>query len=135
MGGRHPGLIVENDKAVRASAVGLHPPRGLWAEEAAAAYLARRGLSILERNWRCPGGELDIIAQDADGTLVFVEVKQRGHARHGALGESITPRKARLLERAARTYLQTDDRMARFDAVLVTGTRERHALEWLRDVL
>ncbi|HOW01581.1 MAG TPA: YraN family protein, partial [Rhodoglobus sp.] len=49
---------------------------GRRGEEIAARYLASRGLAIVERNWRCPQGEIDLIARDG-GELVFVEVKTR----------------------------------------------------------
>jgi len=58
---------------------------------------------VLERNWRCRSGEIDLICRDGDVT-VFVEVKQRGSASHGAGYEAVTWRKRQRILRAARMY-------------------------------
>lgn len=78
---------------------------GRQGEDIAAAYLLENDCRIVERNWACPTGELDIIAQDGD-VLIFVEVRTRRGDRFGTAEESITPTKqARLIE-LAQTYLQ-----------------------------
>ena len=78
---------------------------GRRGEDIAAAYLAGKGYRVIERNWSCPTGELDIITQEGD-CLVFVEVRTRAGARFGGPEESITPAKqARLIE-LAQAYLQ-----------------------------
>jgi putative endonuclease len=78
---------------------------GQRGEEMAAAYLAERGYTLIERNWRCPTGELDMVAAHGQ-TLVFVEVRTRSGSRFGPAEESITPAKqARLIE-LAQAYLQ-----------------------------
>jgi putative endonuclease len=108
--------------------------KGAWAEELAAAHLERAGLKVLARNYRIRGGEIDLIAQDAAGTTVFLEVKQRGSDSHGAVGEYITPRKAELVRRAALHYLGRDDLPCRFDAVLIEGRDAATArVQWLQD--
>ncbi len=58
---------------------------GRYGEEVAARFLLDAGLTVLERNWRCRGGELDIVATDGSA-LVFVEVKTRSSARFGSPG-------------------------------------------------
>jgi TIGR00252 family protein len=78
--------------------------RGAQAEQTAAAFLRGRGLRILARNYRAPGGEIDLIAEDA-GTLAFVEVRMRSGTRHGGALESIDRHKRRRILRAARHYL------------------------------
>lgn len=87
----------------------------------AAAHLEALGYRILQRNFRCPAGEIDLIALDGR-TLVFVEVKSRhAHGRGRAL-EAITPAKQRQIERAALFYLARNPRPgrdARFDAVAI----------------
>ena len=108
-------------------------PRGAWAEDVAARVLERAGLRVVARNHRWRGGEIDLVARDADGVTVFVEVKQRAGASHGGPGESLTPLKAFRVRRAALHYLGRDDVPCRFDAVLVLGTRDAHRVEWLRD--
>jgi len=78
---------------------------GRQGENIAAAYLSEKGCQIVARNWVCPTGELDIIAQDGDA-LIFVEVRTRRGDRFGTAEESITPTKqARLIE-LSQTYLQ-----------------------------
>lgn len=79
---------------------------GLRGEEFAAQHLIESGFSILERNWRCRYGELDIVAQDADGTVVFVEVKTRSSVKQGTPLEAITYRKARTLRTLALAWLK-----------------------------
>jgi putative endonuclease len=98
--------------------------KGAWAEKLAEIELEGAGLSVLERNFRVRGGEIDLIARETDGTTVFVEVEP---------GEFITARKAALIRRAALMYLGRDDLPCRFDAVLVTGDEANSSLEWLKD--
>ncbi len=108
--------------------------RGTWAEVMATEYLEKAGLTILERNYRVRGGEIDIIALDAMQTTVFVEVKQRTSSSHGSAGEYINARKAGLIRRAALIYLERDDVSCRFDAILIAGSSvEDASLEWLQD--
>lgn len=73
-------------------------------ERLAAEYLEAHGYRVLARNWRCAGGEVDIIAEDADG-LAFIEVKTRRSRVYGTPEEALTPRKVRRLERAAQVWL------------------------------
>lgn len=80
------------------------PRLGPWAEERAAAYLERQGYALLARNYRCPEGEVDIVARQGE-TVVFVEVRARRSALLGTPEESLTPRKARRLVITALTYL------------------------------
>lgn len=95
---------------------------GRRAESLAAAHLEAAGLRIVERNWRRPEGELDIVADDA-GTCVFVEVRSRTGDVHGHALEAITPQKRARVIRAARLYLDAETPAAsgyRFDVVAVT---------------
>jgi putative endonuclease len=71
---------------------------GSFGERLAARHLESRGLTVLERNWRCREGEIDIVAQDGS-TVVVCEVKARSSVRYGAPLEAITPVKARRLYR------------------------------------
>jgi putative endonuclease len=77
---------------------------GRYGEDVAAAYLVDRGLSILERNWRCEQGELDIVARDGS-TLVVCEVKTRSGVAYGHPLEAVTARKAARLRRLAARWL------------------------------
>ena len=100
--------------------------RGDAAEAAARAWLARAGLRWIESNYRTPGrggGEVDLIMRAPDGTLVFVEVRQRTNASHGGAGASISGVKQRRIIFAARHYLMrfASQPPCRFDVVLVHG--------------
>ncbi len=76
---------------------------GAYGERVAAAHLVASGLVILERNWRCPAGEIDIVARDGD-VLVFCEVKTRRGTGYGSPLEAVTPRKAARLRRLAAAW-------------------------------
>lgn len=87
---------------------------GEHGEEFAARYLEARGFEILERNWRCPHGELDIVAYEpAESALVFVEVKTRTGRGFGSPLESITHAKARRLYSLAMLWQKQRRRRAR----------------------
>ena len=93
------------------------------AESRAAAYLARHGYDLVERNYRCKAGELDIIARDG-GVLAFVEVRSRASARFGHAVTAISPAKQRQVARIAAHYLAFRRPTAaryRFDVVAITG--------------
>jgi putative endonuclease len=106
--------------------------RGGPAEDLAAAFLERQGLTILERNYRCRFGEIDLVARSG-GLLVFVEVRARSSDAYGGAAGSITAAKRRRLVATARHYLarRGADEPCRFDVVLVRGTEQR--MEWLTD--
>jgi putative endonuclease len=78
---------------------------GRQGETLAASYLTDKGFQIIERNWRCSAGELDMVAMAGD-TLVFVEVRTRSGPRFGSAEESITSAKQTRLIELAQTYLQ-----------------------------
>ena len=87
------------------------PRRGLGktGEELAARALVERGYAIVARNWRCPLGELDIIARDGD-CLVFVEVKTRTGDGFGGLPEAVTADKVRRIRRLASLWLMQQEK-------------------------
>lgn len=100
--------------------------RGDAAEAAALAWLGKAGLRWVESNYRTPGrggGEIDLVMRAPDGTLVFVEVRQRAHASHGGAGASIGGAKQRRIIFAAHHYLMrfASPPPCRFDVVLVHG--------------
>jgi putative endonuclease len=95
--------------------------RGKEWETRAAAYLRRRAWSILERNFRTPVGEIDLIASRGS-TLAFIEVKGRRNARKGKPLEAIPPAKVRRICAAAALYMARHPKAAsiyRFDVVTV----------------
>jgi putative endonuclease len=104
---------------------------GMRAEDLCAELLRRAGLRLLERNWRCRHGEIDLIA-DEKGTLVFAEVRMRSTSRFGGAAESITSGKQSRLLAAARLYLTRRPEVpCRFDVFLVDGPGAR--VEWIRN--
>ena len=107
--------------------------RGDAGEDEALAYLQAQGLRLLQRNYRTPGrggGEIDLIMQARDGTVVFVEVRKRSRTDHGGAAASIGPVKQRRILFAAQHYLLRWRQLppARFDVVTI----ETHGLEWLQ---
>lgn len=106
--------------------------KGDAAEDTALAHLQAAGLRLLERNYRTPGrggGEIDLIMRDRDGTLVFVEVRQRSGALHGGAAASISATKRKRIIFAARRYLMRFAQLpaCRFDVVLVEAQ-----ITWLK---
>ena len=104
---------------------------GKRGEDAAARYLRMLGYEILERNWKCPAGEADIIARDGC-TLVFVEVKTRTNLKKGLPSEAITPQKRARYERIAGWYLHDSceyvDIPVRFDVIALLVAKKDRAL-------
>jgi putative endonuclease len=106
-------------------------PTGARAEDLCARLLAAAGLRVLERNWRCRLGEIDLIAEEG-GTLVFAEVRLRRGGGFGGAAESVTAAKRSRLLAAARLYLAgRHDANCRFDVFLVEGFPE--SVRWIRD--
>lgn len=94
---------------------------GAFGEAAAADYLRKKRYEILGMNYRCPQGELDIIARKGD-TVVFAEVKLRREGGFAPAAEYVTPAKQRKLRFAAEAWLaenDMDDVPCRFDVIEV----------------
>lgn len=101
---------------------------GATSEDRAAHHLAREGMRIVERNYRCKLGELDIVARDG-GVLVFVEVRSRRSAAFGSALEAVSRRKRQRVTRVAMQYLayrRPRFETARFDVVAITGDELVH---------
>jgi putative endonuclease len=107
--------------------------RGAKAEQQAAQFLQLNGLKLLQRNYRCRYGEIDLILQDGN-TLVFAEVRLRSRNDFGGAAASINASKQSKLVRTAQHYLATLARIppCRFDAVLLQAT-DGSKIEWLRN--
>jgi putative endonuclease len=100
--------------------------RGDAGEDEALAFLQARGLRLLQRNYRTPGrggGEIDLIMQCPDGTVVFVEVRKRSRSDFGGAAATIGPVKQRRIIFAARHYLLSWRQLppTRFDVVTLEG--------------
>lgn len=117
------------------------PPRpGHEAEQQACGHLQRQGLTLVERNYRSPHGEIDLIMRHA-GTLVFVEVRYRKSVRFGSPAETVDRRKQVKIRATAEHYLQRHAQGAgvscRFDVVALTSApgsgAEGQEITWLQD--
>lgn len=111
--------------------------RGQRAEAGACDYLQRQGLRLVERNYRCVRGEIDLIMRDQE-TLVFVEVRYRAGQRFGGAAASVDARKQARLVAAALHYLQQHPaagrRPCRFDVMASVPGEGDVAVEyeWIR---
>ena len=106
-------------------------------EQLECKYLEERGLELLERNYRCRHGEIDLVMLDQD-CLVFVEVRFRSTGTFSSAAATVDRRKQDKLIRTAEMYLATRpecaDRTARFDVVGVDGRASGNpSVEWIRD--
>jgi putative endonuclease len=103
---------------------------GALGEHIAATYLTDVGMRVVDRNWRCREGELDIVAREADA-LVFCEVKTRRGTGFGHPVEAVTAVKQRRLRTLAHRWLAGHDEHARdvrFDVIGVLVRPDRPAL-------
>lgn len=105
---------------------------GQAAEDRALHYLEQKGLTLVARNFRCKGGEIDLIMQDLD-VLVFVEVRKRSDRRYGGAAASITVGKQARLVIAAQTFLQRyrTPPPCRFDVLAIDGDD----MSWLKNAI
>lgn len=120
----------ENSKGQQNAGVGR---RG---EDLAAAFLEKSGFAIIERNFRCKGGEVDIVAREGK-TLVFVEVKSRKTLTYGLPQLAVTPFKQRQISKAALTWLARNhkhDSPARFDVIaILLNNNYHHQIEHIKN--
>jgi putative endonuclease len=107
--------------------------KGDAAEDRSLRHLQKQGLQVVQRNYRTPGrggGEIDLIMRDLDGTLVFVEVRQRGTSQHGGALASVNAIKQRRIVFAARHFLLKLRQVppCRFDVIALEGDD----LQWFK---
>ena len=109
---------------------------GIKAEDFAQQYLEQQGLALVERNFRCRLGEIDLIMRE-NNTLVFVEVRYRRNRDFGGPIISVSPRKQHKLRATAKIYLQNNPLAAkatvRFDVLGILGTE--HTVEWIKNAI
>ena len=108
---------------------------GNKAEAIAKNYLISNGLTLIEQQYNCRYGELDLIMKDK-AYLVFIEVRYRKNDLYGGAIESIDHRKQSKLRKTAEHYLlqnQLSDRACRFDVVCLNGDLTNPVIEWLCD--
>lgn len=106
---------------------------GVQAEQTAAHFLQRQGLKLVQANYRCRFGEIDLILQDGV-TLVFAEVRLRSRGDYGGAAASIDARKQHKLILTARHYLcrTFPEPPCRFDALLLADAADESSIEWIR---
>ncbi|MDO8827163.1 YraN family protein [Methylophaga sp.] len=110
-----------------------HLQSGKQAEQLACDYLLKQGLKLIQRNFHCRRGEIDLIMQDGQ-TLVFVEVRYRRNDSHGGALESITSFKQSRIITTAQHYLMQSGWSfnCRFDVIAISaGTADK--IVWIRD--
>lgn len=109
---------------------------GLLAEQAACRYLQSQGLRLINRNFQCFHGEIDLIMDDKQ-QIVFVEVRHRGRRDYGTALESVDQYKMRKLVKTATLYLQKHKLLykvsSRFDVVSMHGTLAKPEIEWIKN--
>ena len=105
-------------------------------ESEAASYAVSHGFDVLERNYRIPGGEIDLVLRRSDGLIVFTEVKARSGEQYGTPEEAVTARKMALLKRAAGHYMRAhypgEDTAWRIDVAALDYLPDRKTLLELR---
>jgi len=121
----------------RRQARNTKPTRGSLAEQQALDHLEAAGLTLLQRNFRCRLGEIDLVMQDGD-CIVFVEVRFRSAAGFGGAAETVDRRKQQRLASSAAIFLGRqaagDDHPVRFDVVAIDSAEDGAVrLQWLRD--
>ena len=119
--------------------MGVKQKLGANGEEQVAQYLIKLGWKILDRNWRIRGGELDLVAANSQGLLIFIEVKTRSSLAFGDPLEAINVEKALRIQRLALAWMATNQRWGcnyRIDVAGVTASKTgEYAIDYREGVL
>jgi putative endonuclease len=108
-----------------------------WSESLAACYLRSCGLRVLERNYHCRWGEIDLIMEHklaSESILAFVEVRYRKSTEYGRPEETVSKSKQQRIIATAKHYLQncaTEDRLMRFDVVAISWRNYAPSVTWI----
>ena len=108
---------------------------GAQAEELALQYLQQQGLSVVNRNYHCRRGEIDLIMIDTN-TLVFIEVRYRKSALFGGALESVNYAKQKRIIHTAQHYLQQQSASHdnyRFDVIAISSNQSNPEITWIKD--
>jgi putative endonuclease len=116
--------VAKNPNAAKLGEVG---------EEFVANSLTTRGMRVLDRNWRIKEGEIDLVVEDREGTIIFIEVKTRSSISHGDPLESISNEKAFRIQRLALAWLATHQRLGSRYRIDVAGILVARSGEFLMD--
>jgi putative endonuclease len=120
----------------KAEAMGKNKLLGAYGEDIACDYLIQKGYRVVERNFTCRAGEVDIIAMHKD-IVVFVEVKTRSSDKFGLPSEAVSDAKQKKIVKTALYYMQSKrllDYMCRFDVIEITaGEDNGHRVNLIQD--
>lgn len=109
---------------------------GKWGEDEASKYLESKGYKILERNFMCRQGEIDIIALDKE-YIVFIEIKSRSNIEYGLPSEAITKQKIKHLKKSIEYFLYTrnlENENIRLDVIEVYVKKNRCTINHLKQI-
>jgi len=111
-----------------------HLLKGECAEQCACDYLVQQGLQLIDKNYRCKMGEIDLIMQHHD-SVVFIEVRYRKNQQFGGALASITASKQHKLRLAAEHYLQLKavKHYSRFDVIAISGELKSPQINWIQN--
>ena len=111
-----------------------HLDTGKQAEDRAILFLEKKGLQLIQRNWRAACGEIDAIMRDRD-TTVFVEVRFRKNTLFGNGADTVTRSKQNRLINTAMLFMQQDGKAARnpcrFDIISIDGNPQNGDIQWI----
>lgn len=109
--------------------------RGKNAETQACEFLEKHGLQLLQKNYTCYFGEVDLIMKDKNNDIVFVEVRSRQFDHCGYALQSITPKKEKKILKTAQYYLQQkkwlDKMNCRFDIIAISYANRETEIDWI----
>ena len=109
---------------------------GQLAEDLALKFLQKNKLKLLQRNFLCKLGEIDLIMENKAAEIIFVEVRFRKNESHGGAIMSVTPSKQQKIIRAAQLYLQKNNlhhRICRFDVVAISLQNDKPVINWIEN--
>lgn len=111
--------------------------KGRDAEDACCDYLIKQGLSLIEKNFHCRHGEIDLIMKDGK-SIIFIEVRYRKNNHYGGALESITPAKQKKVKTTAETYIQVKSisNAVRIDVVAMSQNRQEptsYSFDWIKN--
>jgi len=109
---------------------------GQYAEQLACDYLQQHKLKLITKNYHCRRGEIDLIMQDEEDTMIFVEVRYRKSTKFGSALESVNQQKQQKIIFTATHYLSQQSHSFsnyRFDVVAITPTINRPEITWIKD--
>ena len=109
---------------------------GKQAEDIAADYLVNRGIKLIERNFYCRSGEIDLIAYD-DKHVIFIEVRYRKNEKYMAVVETIDKQKCKKLVKTSEYYLNQNKNyrsyLCRYDVITITGMFNKPSIKWIKN--